>query len=46
MLKLTFITLKWLLIIALLLAAVIWGYIQFYPTFGVVPDAESLVKIQ
>lgn len=46
MLKLIFITLKWLLIIALLLAAVVWGYMQFHPTFGGKPDAQSLAKIQ
>ena len=39
-------TLKWLLILAVLLTLTVTAYIHFHPTFGGKPDAASLAKIR
>ena len=45
MLKTTLAILKWLLILAVLLAAGIYLFVRFHPTFGGEPDAQSMAKI-
>ena len=39
-------TLKWLLILTVLLTLTVTAYIHFHPTFGGKPDAASLAKIR
>ncbi len=46
MLKTTLAILKWLLILAVLLAAGIYLFVRFHPTFGGEPDAQSMAKIR
>lgn len=38
--------LKWLAGLIILLAAAIYAFLEFHPTFGGKPDAESLLRIQ
>lgn len=45
MLKIAFIFLKWLVLLAVLLAVGIYIFLRFHPTFGGEPDAENLAKI-
>ena len=46
MLKTTLAILKWLLILVVLLAAGIYLFVRFHPTFGGEPDAQSMAKIR
>ena len=38
--------LKWLVLLALLLGAAAWAFLQFHPVFGGRPDAQSLARMQ
>lgn len=46
MLKITLVSLKWLLIFVVLLAAGTYLFIRFHPVFGGQPDAQSMAKIR
>lgn len=38
--------LKWLVLLALLLGALAWAFVQWHPVFGGRPDAQSLARMQ